>query len=62
MCEVHTAVVSPSRKSCHVLNEPRKEIFPKWIGTWLPRGSYGVYVAVKGSNGGACGKVAAYTP
>ena len=23
-----------------------KEIFAKWSGTWIPRGSYGFYVAL----------------
>ena len=40
---INSAVTS-SRKA--VTYEQRKEIFAKWNGTWLPRGSYGVYVPI----------------
>ena len=32
-----------------VLYEPRKEVFTKLSGAWLPRGSYGVYMAFIGN-------------
>ena len=39
----HNAAVTPSLKA--IPSESRKVISAKWCGTWLSRGSYGVYVA-----------------
>ena len=40
------AAVTPSHEALPY--EPRKEIFAKLSEMWLPRGIYGVYVAVTG--------------
>ena len=40
------AAVTPSRKICPVRATCMRTIFAKLSGTWLSRGSYGVYVAV----------------
>ena len=59
---VFHATVTTSHKS--VPYEPCKEIFMEWSRTWVPCGSYGVNVAIKGitwllpSLYGAYGKVA----
>ena len=44
------AVVTPLRKAASY-NEPRIAILGIWGDTWLPRGKYGIYVAVRGSYG-----------
>ena len=41
------AVVRPLRKAAS--NEPRIAILGIWGDTWLTRGKYGIYVAVRGS-------------
>ena len=43
------AVVTPLRKSASY--EPRIAILGFWGDTWLTRGKYGIYVAVRGSCG-----------
>ena len=43
------AVVTPLRKAASY--EPRIAILGIWVDTWLTRGKYGIYVAVRGSNG-----------
>ena len=43
------AVVTPLRKAASY--EPRIAIFGIWVDTWLSRGKYGIYVAVRGSYG-----------
>ena len=44
------AVVTPLRKAASY--EPRIAILGIWGDTWLTRGKYGIYVAVRGSCGG----------
>ena len=46
---VINAVVTPLRKAASY--EPRIAIFGIWGDTWLTRGKYGIYVAVRGSYG-----------
>ena len=41
------AVVTPLRKAASY--EPRIAILGIWGDTWLTRGKYGIYVAVRGS-------------
>ena len=43
------AVVTPLRKATSY--EPRIAILGIWGDTWLTRGKYGIYVAVRGSYG-----------
>ena len=43
------AVVTPLRKAASY--EPRTAILGIWGDTWLTRGKYGIYVAVRGSYG-----------
>ena len=43
------AVVTPLRKAASY--EPRIAILGIWGDTWLTRGKYGIYVAVRGSYG-----------
>ena len=43
------AVVTPLRKAASY--EPRIAIIGIWGDTWLTRGKYGIYVAVRGSYG-----------
>ena len=45
----HNAVVTPLRKAASY--EPRIASLGIWGGTWLTRGKYGIYVAVRGSYG-----------
>ena len=45
----HNAVVTPLRKAASY--EPRIAILRIWGDTWLTRGKYGIYVAVRGSYG-----------
>ena len=45
------AVVTPLRKVASY--EPRIAISRIWGDTWLTRGKYGIYVAVRGSYGAA---------
>ena len=47
------AVVTPLRKAASY--EPRITIFGIWSDTWLTRGKYGIYVAVRGSYGALTG-------
>ena len=44
---LHNAVVTPLRKAA--LYEPRIAMLGIWGDTWLTRGKYGIYVAVRGS-------------
>ena len=46
------AVVTPLRKAA--LYEPHTPILGIWGDTWLTRGQYGIYVAVRGSYGVYC--------
>ena len=47
------AVVTPLRKAASY--EPRIAILGIWGDTWLTRGIYGIYVAVRGSYGALTG-------
>ena len=47
------AVVTPLRKAASY--EPRITILGNWGDTWLTRGKYGIYVAVRGSYGALTG-------
>ena len=47
------AVVTPLRKAASY--EPRIAILGIWVDTWLTRGKYGIYVAVRGSYGALTG-------
>ena len=47
------AVVTPLRKAASY--EPRIAILGIWGDTWLTRGKYGIYVAVRGSYGALTG-------
>ena len=47
------AVVTPLRKAASY--EPRIAIFGIWGDTWITRGKYGNYVAVRGSYGALTG-------
>ena len=47
------AVVTPVRKAASY--EPRIAILGIWGDTWLARGKYGIYVAVRGSYGALTG-------
>ena len=47
------AVVTPLRIAASY--EPRLAIFGIWGDTWLTRGKYGIYVAVRGSYGALTG-------
>ena len=47
------AVVTPLRKAASY--EPRIAILGIWGDTWLTRGNYGIYVAVRGSYGALTG-------
>ena len=47
------AVVTPLRKATSY--EPRIAILGIWGDTWLTRGKYGIYVAVRGSYGALMG-------
>ena len=47
------AVVTPLRKAASY--EPRISILGIWGDTWLTRGKYGIYVAVRGSYGALTG-------
>ena len=51
MCwtKYNNAVVTPLRKAASY--EPRIAILGIWGDTWLTRGKYGIYVAVRGSYG-----------
>ena len=49
----HYAVVTPLRKAASY--EPRTSILGIWGDTWLTRGKYGIYVAVRGSCGAHTG-------
>ena len=48
------AVVTPLRKAASSY-EPRIAILGIWGDTWLTRGKYGIYVAVRGSYGALTG-------
>ena len=50
---VSNAVVTPLRKAASY--EPRIAILGIWGDTWLARGKYGIYVAVRGSYGALTG-------
>ena len=50
----HNAVVTPLRKAA-ASYEPRIAILGIWGDTWLTRGKYGIYVAVRGSYGAPTG-------
>ena len=43
----YNAVVTPLRKAASY--EPRTAILGIWGDTWLTRGKYGIYVAVRGT-------------
>ena len=47
------AMVTPLRKAASY--EPRIAILGIWGDTWLTRGKYGIYVAVRGSYGALTG-------
>ena len=47
MGKENNAVVTPLRKAASY--EPRIAILEIWGDTWLTRGKYGIYVAVRGS-------------
>ena len=49
------AVVTPLRKAASY--EPRIAILGIWGDMWLPRGKYGIYVAVRGSYGALTGSM-----
>ena len=49
------AVVTPLRKAASY--EPRIAILGIWGDTWLTRGKYGIYVAVRGSYGALMGSM-----
>ena len=49
----HYAVVTPLRKAASY--EPHIAILGIWGDTWLTRGKYGIYVAVRGSYGALTG-------
>ena len=51
--ELNYAVVTPLRKAASY--EPRIAILGIWGDTWLTRGKYGIYVAVRGSYGALTG-------
>ena len=51
--EQHNAVVAPLRKAASY--ELRIAILGIWGDTWLIRGKYGIYVAVRGSYGAITG-------
>ena len=51
--EQRNAVVTPLRKAASY--EPRIAILGIWGDTWLTRGKYGIYVAVRGSYGALTG-------
>ena len=50
---IPNAVVTPLRKAASY--EPRIAILGIWGDTWLTRGKYGIYVAVRGSYGALTG-------
>ena len=48
-------MVTPLRKAASY--EPRIAILGIWGDTWLTRGKYGIYVAVRGSYGALTGSI-----